>query len=283
MIRRRHPVALAALTLPAVLLTGCLGAAREEVPSPSYLVTDLEGGTAAPDTFQTPDPTPAATKRPKGAKAAKNDPTESATDDADDGAPTGAELVSRVGGPAGELDSVRITIGDGTTPPDLEADVAYGDEDDFDATVQFAPEQPELIFRRLDDTFYAGTSAGLEVVDPADPRVATVAGGIVPALLVWNPLLDLRAALEGAEGIAEGGPDELDGQPVTSYTFTLNLDELPRPSLIVPDDVTGTAQVTLSLGDDELPVRLQFEAGASGAIVVVGYSEWGVPVDIEAP
>lgn len=270
---------LLVVALPGLLLAGCGGGAEREEPT-SYVLTDLQGGTAAPGTVVVPESTPTSptkrrTRAPKGAPSS---------------GVTGADLVDRVASAAGTVDSVRVMIGNGTPPPDIEADVSYADGEEYDATVLGIAGQPDVLFRRVGDAFYAGTDEGLAEVDPADPRIESAAGGIVPAFLAWSPLLDLRAALAGATDVVETEPGDVDGA-ATAYRFTLDLAELPRPSLIVPDQVDGPADVTLRLDADDLPVQLvlTFDAGGTGvtgdvaSTVVLGYSAWGTPVDIAAP
>ena len=276
-----HPLrrTLLAAVLPATLvLAGCGGQSDEEPTS--YLLTDLEGGTAAPGDVTLPEPpasgTPADPDGPRRTPGTGSNGSD---------APSGDELVALVSAAAGQVETVRVSIGNQTPPPDIEAAFVYGDTDAFDASLVITPDQPEVLFRRVQGTFYAGTAQGLETVDPDDPRVSSVAGGVVPAFLVWNPLLDLRAALEGAQDVGVGGPEAIDGVDVTSYEFDLDVDDLPRPSLIVPDQATGSARVTFSVGADDLPVRLQLERDTGGieTVAVVDYSAWGERVQIEVP
>lgn len=261
--RRARALSLAlALGLSPLLLSGCGGSETPEAES--YLVTDLTGGTASPGAIPAPDPT--------------------ATTDSSSGALSGDDLVALIGAAAGDFDSVRVTQGNATPPADIEAEVTYGDADDFVAQVFTGPNQPATVITRVDGALYVGSEdqAGKRV--PAG-QLSPGSGGALPNFFAWNPLLDLRAALEGAQGLEQGGPATLDGEDVTSYTFTLDLDELPRPSLIVPDAVSGDADVVVSLGADDLPVQLElvFEGVAGETTVVLSYSDWGGPDDIAVP
>ena len=274
---------LLAAVLPAVLVLAGCGGQGEEEPT-SYLLTDLEGGTAAPGDVTLPAPTQSPTD-PDRPRRTPGDGDTGTDGNGGADAPSGEELVALVSAATGQVETVRIAIGNQTPPPDIEASVVYGGTDAYDATLLITPDQPQVLFRRVQGTFYAGTAEGLEAVDPDDPRLSSVAGGVVPAFLAWNPLLDLRAALEGAQDVAVGGPETIDGVEVTSYEFLLDVGELPRPSLVAPDQVTGTAQVTFSVDADDLPVRLrlQRETGGTESVVVVDYSGWGERVQIEVP
>jgi len=279
-----HPLrrTLLAAVLPATLvLAGCGGQSDQEPTS--YLLTDLEGGTAAPGDVTLPEPT--TTETPTDPDGPRRTPGAGSGGSGGSDAPSGDDLVALVSAAAAQVETVRVSIGNQTPPPDIEAAFVYGDTDAYDASLVITPDQPDVIFRRVEGTFYAGTAQGLEAVDPDDPRLSSVAGGVVPAFLVWNPLLDLRAALEGARDVAVGGPEAIDGVDVTSYEFELDVDDLPRPSLIVPDQATGTARVTFSVDADDLPVRLQLERDAGGieTVAVVDYSAWGERVQIEVP
>jgi hypothetical protein len=268
---RRLAALVLALTLAGCGLTGCGDEPREEPTS--YLLTDLEGGTAAPEDF-----------RPDGDDATPTqDPDDQQADDATE-APTGDELVQRIGAAAGAFDSVRVERGTGTPPADIEAIVAYGTSDDFEATVYVGPATPAFVVRRLDGALFVGTEdVEPQRVEPAD--VEPGAGGNLPSLFAWSPLLDLRAALEGATDLAVSSPDDADAEVVSSYRFTLDLEALPQPSVVVPDAEDGDAEVVLSLDERDLPVSLRFDyVGALGeTTVVLEYSDWGAPLDLEAP
>lgn len=253
-----------ALALPGALMVGCGGSGDEAEATP-YLLTDLEGGTAAPDAV--PD---------------VSTPSETPVGSADGADITGAALVELVAAAAVTVDSVRVSISNETPPPDIEADVSYADGEDYDAVVRGLAGETDVLLRRVDDTVYAGTDAGLTAVDLDDPRLETAAGGIVPAFVAWSPLLDLRAALAGARNAEEITPT--DGA-AAAYRYTLALGGLPKPSLIVPDEISGDATVTLLLDEADLPVSLTLELEAAGAptTVVLGYSDWGTPVEISAP
>lgn len=262
-LRPRAASLLLALALPAALLVGC---GNEEAPEPeAYLLTDLEGGTAAPDAL--------------GSAAPTTDASEPAVE-----VSTGEELIAQIGAAVGELDSVRITRGTGTPPADIDAVVTYGDTADFEATLYLGPGTPEMLVSRVDDILYVG--------DPDNPQqpvssddVRPGAGGSLPSLFAWSPLLDLRAVLQSAGAVSAAGPTEIDGDPVTSYRFSTDLDALPQPSVIVPEPESGSASATLSLDADSLPVRLKISYdGALGATtVVLTYADWGATVDISVP
>ncbi|WP_323790951.1 hypothetical protein [Nocardioides sp.] len=256
---------LGALVLTSGLLVlGCGGDPAPEAEP--YLLTDLEGGTAAPD-----------------AASGGATPSQAPTTPTAGGAEiTGAALVELVATAAGAVDSVRVSISNATPPPDIEARVSYADGEEYDAVVRGVDGQPDVLLRRVDDTVYAGTGADLTAVDPDDPRLESSAGGIVPALVDWSPLLDLRAALAGARGAQETTPT--DGA-AAAYRYDLPLGTRPRPSLVVPEGVRGIAAVTLLLDEADLPISLtlEFEAAGEPTTVVLGYSDWGTPVEISAP
>jgi hypothetical protein len=188
--------------------------------------------------------------------------------------------VERIGAAVGDFDSVHVSGGNDNQPPVLESDHTYGaDGADFDATLTLTPGQPVEV-RRLVDTLYVDAGAGWQVVD-ADALDGVPAADLIPALLAWNPLIDLRAVLLGADDLTEAGPDEIDGVLVTSYTFTLDTAAVPQPSTILPGAAPATAEVTVSLDADDRPVRLDLDLGAS--VSRIGYADWGTPVDFVVP
>ena len=273
--RSRTGALLLALALPGAALSACGDEPRAEPTS--YLLTDLEGGTAAPGTEPipvTPSTTPSV--RPSRTPSPTRTPEPTRSPRPPSPGIDGSALVALVAAAVGRFETFRVTIGDEAPPPDIEAAVVYGATDAYDATLLVLPGQPQVVFRRVQGTFYAGTADELEAVDPDDPRLASAAGGVVPAFLAWEPLVDLRAAILEAEDVSVSG---------STYDYTLDLAALPRPSLLVPDEVTGTAQVELTLDADDLPARLRltYPAGGADTVVSVDYSAWGQRVQIEVP
>lgn len=256
--RRRPPVPprrsrLGALVLTSgLLVVGCGGDPAPEAEP--YLLTDLEGGTAAPSA-DIGSPTPAATPTSEGE------------------APSGADLIARIGEAVVAFDSVVITRGNGTPPPDVRAGVTYGSSDDFTATINLGPGVDPLLVERVEGTLYVGNADNPPQPVGADD-VRSGAGGSLPALLAWSPLLDLRAVLTGAGPVTEVVAG-------SEYRFDVDLGALPRPSIIVPDQQQGSATATLTLDDDALPVRLTLSYDDTD--VVLGYSEWGAPVELTVP
>ncbi len=244
---------LGALVLTSGLLV--LGCGSDPAPEgESYLLTDLEGGTAAPS-------------------AVLGSATGTATPAPADEAPTGTELISRIGEAVAAFDSVVVTRGNGTPPPDLRAGFTYGATNDFAATVFLGPGTDEMLVERVDGTLYVGDADTPPQPVDAD-EVAPDAGGSLPALFVWSPLLDLRAVLTSA------GPVTVDASAAdgTAYRFDIALGALPRPSTIAPGRQRGSATATLTVDDDSLPVQLEISYGES--VAVVGYSDWGAPVEL---
>jgi hypothetical protein len=273
-----------AVALPA-LLTGCGGGDDAEEPT-SYVVTDLEGGTAAPDSYVAP-PSPSATRTPRDRPSDR--PSPEPTDRPSDtpspptGAPDGDRLLALAAAAAGRFETVRVDVAGPTLPGGVTAAFVYGSTDALDATLT-TPGQPGAVFRRVQGRFFAGPAGDLAVIDPDDERLASVLGGVGPALLRWDPLLDLRAVLEAAEQVVETDPVA----GTTSYAFSLDPSGLPRPSLLVPDGAVAEAAGRISLDADDLPVRLEIAVTQDGAadvddVVVVDYSGWGERVQIEVP
>ena len=183
MTRQRRACALTlALGLSPLLLSGC--GSPDTPETESYLVTDLSGGTASPGAIPAPDPR--------------------ATTDSSSGVTTGDDLVALIGAAAGDFDGVRVTQGNATPPADIEAEVTYGDANDFVAQVFTGPNQPATVITRVDGTLYVGSEdrAGERV--PAG-QLSPGSGGALPNFFAWNPLLDLRAALEEAGDNATNG------------------------------------------------------------------------------
>lgn len=283
------------VALPA-LLAGCGGGEDAEEPT-SYLVTDLDGGTAAPDSYVAPSPSATRTPRDRPSEGPSGGPSPEPTErpggrpgtpDNPSAAPDGDRLLALVAAAAGRFETVRVGLAGPTLPGDAAASIVYGGTDALDVTLS-TPGQPATVFRRVQGRFYTGTADQLVAIDPGDRRLDPIAGGAAPALLVWDPLLDLRAVLEAAEDVVETDPVA----GTTAYTFSLDLAGLPRPSLLVPDGAGGRAAARLSLGADDLPVRLEIAATQDGVtqdgtaepddVVVVDYSGWGERVQIEVP
>ncbi len=277
---RRSSVAVAFVA--GMLLAGCGGEASQDAPS-SYLVTDLGGGTAAPDAvIETPEPSVRPTRRPT--RQPSSSPAPSPGPAPGVASIDGDALVALVAAAVAQDETVRVTIGGPGAPPAVEAAVVYGATDAFDASLTLAPGEPQALLRRVQGMFYAGNAEGLESVEPDDPRLATAAGGIIPAFLTWDPLLDLRSAIEDATDVV-GEAASAGGVDVTTYDVELDVADLPQPSLLVPAGASGAARATLTLDADDLPVelRLSFGSGAASSDVVVGYSAWGERVQIEVP
>lgn len=253
--RRRPPVPPRRARIGAVVLaSGLLAVGCGGEPAPeaeSYLLTDLAGGTAAPSA-DIGAPTSTATPTPVGEPL------------------TGADLIARIGEAVVAFDSVVITRGTGTPPPDLRAGVTYGSSDDFTAAINLGPGVDALLVERVDGTLYVGNADNPPQPVGADD-VRSGAGGSLPALLAWSPLLDLRAVLTGAGPVTEVVVG-------SEYGFDVDLGSLPRPSTIVPDQQQGSATATLTLDEDALPVRLKISYDETD--VVLAYSEWGAPVEL---
>ncbi len=176
----------------------------------------------------------------------------------------------------GAFDSVHVSGGNQDPPPVLESDHRFGTAgDDFEAVLELTPGQTTTL-RRLDGVLYVDTGDGFSVVDDAE-----AATGLLPAFAAWNPLVDLRDAIQATKTLRILGPSEIDGESVTSYAFTLDVAALPSPSLVVPGSAAGSAEATLSLDADDLPVRLELDLGP--AISRIDYADWGTPVTIEQP
>lgn len=265
----RRPIRVLGVLLSSMvlLLAGACGGDDPEVAGP-YLLTDLEGGTAPVLSEGLPT-----TSSPTGS-ASSAGPAGTTT-------PSPAALVTSIAAAVGGYDSVHVSGGNDDPRPVLESDHHYGtdSDNDFDATLTLVPGQP-VDLRRLAGTLYVDGGAGWQVVDP-DVLDAVPAAGLVPALLAWNPLVDLRDVLLAADDLSEAGPDEIDGVPVTSYRFMLDTAAVPRPSMILLGAAPATAAVTISLDADDLPVRLDLDLGDT--LSRVGYADWGTPVDLEVP
>jgi len=100
-------------------------------------------------------------------------------------------------------------------------------------------------------------------------REASESFGSDPALSTTGssrlPFRALVRTLNGARAIQEVGPATVDGQPVTEFTATLQLSELPPSARQLLSKRHGTMKLSVFISASGLPVRTVVTVSAAGA------------------
>ena len=138
----------------------------------------------------------------------------------------------------------------------------------------------------VDATFYMnlGDVTGGKYIELSldDPTAEQFLGQLKSQM---NPAEAIKA-LEGAvTGFEATGSDTIDGQETTTYVLEVDAQKvfaaqgtpLP-PGVDVPEALT----YTFWINDENLPLRMAVDMGSLGEIEM-NFSEWGEPVDIQAP
>ncbi|MDO9454496.1 hypothetical protein [Nocardioides sp.] len=191
-------------------------------------------------------------------------------------------LFTKVGGAMGGFDSVHLAVGTADEPSVIEANHHYlSGGSDYSAVITAIADQP-VEARRVGGTFYlqSATDGPFTEIDPAD--VAADDTSVIGALPGWDVLGDLAAVLGEGADFAAGGPGDVDGTPVQSFTFTADAADLV-PSAQVPDDLTGAVEVTFSIDEAGLPVRVDEDFADGDRVLRTDYSGWGDPFTVEVP
>ncbi len=280
--QRRHVSLLAALVLPVVLMAGCGGDAE---PDPeSYAVTDL-GGTGLPEPLvplktktkrptSTPTPSPTATPTSKPAK-----PTKTAEPKF-----TKGDLIAQIGAAVGALSAVHLDLSDQQSAAAVLIDLNYGSGA---MALTFPPASSgasEVEVRRISGRLYfdLGDGDGWQQVAPNDPRLARNSEGILPRILAFDLLDDLRTTFVEGSDFQVLGRGDLNGTTVDLYRLTLDLSALAQPSLILQAGTTGSVTVDIAIDLNDRPVRIDYGA-SSGTISSLVFTKWGVPVSVPVP
>ncbi len=197
---------------------------------------------------------------------------------------TDDSFASTIASAVGDAGSAHVAA-EGTImglPLALEGDVAGGGEPG-DAVVGLASADGGIDIRLVDQVVYAkaapftgGKFLRVDLTDSDDPLVAQL-----ESFKDSVDVKDLFADLEGAISVkaSDAEPLTLDGVETTAYVVTVDTTQLPDSgtSGLLPKSV----ELTVHVGADDLPRRIEMEA--SGTPLTVDFGAWGEPVDVSAP
>lgn len=253
------------LLVAAPLLTACGG--EPVTPAPTLpMIPGADG------------PVPVAPNGTLPAAPATSDPSDPSGSETASGAIGDPDaLFQRIGDAMSMHESVHLSVSTDGNPPVVEADHDYLDDNDYTAEITVNPDAPSAVVR-VDGTTYFQLSA-----DEPFAEVGVGDSSVGASLAGWNVVGDLQAVLNNADSFAASGePSEIDGQPVESYTMSVDASFLVAGAQ-VPDDLTGDVEVTFSIAADGLPVRVEENFVDEGTVLSTDYSDWDVTVDAEAP
>ena len=194
-------------------------------------------------------------------------------------APTGDDLVARVGGAMGGFDTVRVAVSDATSAPRLTIDLDYA-SGALAAQVAATEALPAFTVRRVEGSTYVDAGPGFVEV-PADQLGQDTTGLLAP-LVAFDLLGDLKAVLVGSTDLTALGETEVEGIAVEQLGLTVDAAALAQPSLLAPGTSAGPVQVVLAVTAGGLPVRLDVQL-PDGTTARLGLSGYGDPVDVAVP
>jgi hypothetical protein len=145
-----------------------------------------------------------------------------------------------------------------------------------------------LEMRLVDEVFYMsfGTMTQnkfvkLDLTDDSNP-IAKQFGQIADQMDPSRQMEMLGEAVKSFE--KDGEPEQIDGVEAQPYVVVVDTAKLPGLERLtgsrtdqVPDEIT----YTMYIGPDDLLRRMTFDV--AGMEMTMNYSNWGEPVDIEAP
>lgn len=214
-------------------------------------------------------------------------------DETDDEA-SGTGVVAEMSDALGEQESVRMTLGTQESPEDITLHTTLGEERTFRAIAGADPAS-QLDVRLVDGRVYVGgelVGHQWTYLDVDDPRLTEgdndFDGGIVTDLLDIDVVEDLRRLEDSVTAVESKGETEIDGVEAAHHVLTTDttawLESLPETSIFQQMDLPETVEMDLYLDDDDLPVRLSYQASDTpGESAEVGFAGWGSPVEVATP
>jgi hypothetical protein len=283
---RRVSVLLGPVVGGAVLLalTGCSGDSGKDDAS--------SGPTATVSAAETPTPTEstAASKSPDGAGGTVGDPA-GLTSGKDLGATMSAAM--KAAGSA-KFALVAKSSGQGSSTSGTGA-IRFGDDPAMQVTAALKGQNVKV--RLVDQNVYVNPGQAVmgkqwvHLDTNGGDQASTIFGGLVSSLQAASDVSKSSDAFAKASSFKPLGAKEIRGE--TAHGYRMKLDEAALKS-VVPEEyqasrgeqLTGaTATYTVYLNDKGEPVRVtstsKLKAGSS--VQTVDYTDWGVPVTIEAP
>lgn len=214
--------------------------------------------------------------------------------------PTSASSDDRAGDPAGdaltredfastvsaamlEAGSVHVALDFGSAGASGEGDVAVG-ADAASTSLAVSLNGNEVVL--VDGTYYVNLgqfSGGMFLrIDPGSGGTfAETFGGLLDQA---NPATQLRLSESALTDFTVGaGTEKADGVSTTPYVLTLDPSKVltPEQLALAGGDLPASIEVTMLVGPDDLPRRVT--TTIAGAEVVIDYTAWGDPVEIQAP
>ncbi|HYJ68221.1 MAG TPA: LppX_LprAFG lipoprotein [Nocardioidaceae bacterium] len=175
----------------------------------------------------------------------------------------------------------------------MSGDLAVGkslDDTELEMTVSAPGLGQNMSMILVDGVMYmsegdTGKYFSLDLSDPSSPF-----SGLYRQIFEQANPAGITEAFDGAIDDFEAvGSEEIDGTPTTHYRITVDTRKMVAKTFgedVLPEGSLGAMPATLTydvwVGDDDnLPRRIEFDA--LGTSAVMNLTDWGKPVDVQAP
>jgi hypothetical protein len=218
-----------------------------------------------------------------------------------------ADLAKSIGDKTVDKSSAHMKLTANAAGQDIsgEGDLKFGDADAA-MMMDMATPEGNLSMVLLDAVLYIKLPQELEpgkawikIDSSSNSELAKALGSMTDQM---SKNADPRATLEEFEKsgeITDTKEEELDGQQVTHYTITVDVQKMadnqadPTMKTAMDEAIKGGLKdfpVDVYINEEELPVRIALEMPTPDATgktqsvkMTIDYSKWGEPVDITAP
>lgn len=246
------------------------------------------GGCSGEDTTPVADDTGTASTAPSEVETSQDtEPVESEDPEEQAGGYDAEELLAAMKAAVEEHESAHLEMqiaGGGQMVMDAEGDVTYeGDSTAMRLVMESSQFGSGLELRMIGSSMYLsmppltpkGKFLEFDLDDPDNPF------GELGGIAQGDPLASFEAFDAGLEEATYLGREEVDGEEMDHYVLTVDGRAAAKAQGSPPGSVPRTLTYDLWLDDQDLMRRMQSTLEGGG--VTVTMSDWGKPVDVEAP
>ncbi|MCX6395803.1 MAG: LppX_LprAFG lipoprotein [Propionibacteriales bacterium] len=187
------------------------------------------------------------------------------------------DFLSRLTSAMKDQKSVHMSIG-GSSALTLEADVRYGASPAIRLDTTIAGSKVAMVI--VDRTLYIQQPGGsFQKISKKDKTFGSLLGSFEN----FGPRGSIEDLKAGISEVVEVGPKSIDGVELTQYDVTADTSKLAG-SIKQLAGAQGVARsVTMRFFLDGSGLVRQIDVDAAGQAIALKFTDWGKPVDIEAP